>query len=112
MPLLEKGDDKRICFVNTVGSSNFYCEDTADFPAHVSRAPLNMAAKLLFNELHPEGYTFRIYCKDEHATEEKAGEWAAEFFIRGRSLQPTDPPCHSDENRCVLYDWRARELPF
>ena len=63
-PLLEAGQGRRICCVTTVQSSNNAARDCADYPAHVSKAPLNMAMNQLFNGLRPKGYTFRMYCKD------------------------------------------------
>ncbi|MDL2232969.1 SDR family NAD(P)-dependent oxidoreductase [Ruminococcaceae bacterium OttesenSCG-928-L11] len=108
MPLLEEGTGKRICIVTTKASSNFSCYDTAGFAAHVSRAPLNMACTQLFNGLRPKGYTFRLYCKD---VENGNDGWAAEYFTRNRSYEPEDLK-HSDEERIVLRDWMAREVPW
>ena len=80
-------------------------------PAHVSKAPLNMAMNQLFNGLRPEGYTFRMYCKDPDAAPDKAGEYAAEYFTRNRSNEPESYK-HSDENRLVLRDWMNIEIPW
>ena len=108
IPLLEKGEGKRICVVTTKESSNNTTYDTANYYNHVSRAPLNMALTQLFNGLRPEGYTFRAYCKD---IEGKNDNWAFDYFTRARSYEPEDLK-HSDEERIVLRDWQGREVPW
>ena len=111
LPLLEAGQGRRICCVTTVQSSNNAACDCADYPAHVSKAPLNMAMNQLFNGLRPKGYTFRMYCKDPAAAPERAGEYAVEYFTRNRSNEPESYK-HSDENRLVLRDWMNIEIPW
>lgn len=111
LPLLKAGDGKRICAVTSPASSNNATRDFADFPGHISKAPLNMALNQLFNGLRPEGFTFRVYCKDPKASPDRAGEFAAEYFIRNRSNEPESYK-HSDENRLVMRDWMGIELPW
>lgn len=111
LPPLEAGQGRRICCVTTVQSSNNAARDCADYPAHVSKAPLNMAMNQLFNGLRPKGYTFRMYCKDPAAAPERAGEYAVEYFTRNRSNEPESYK-HSDENRLVLRDWMNIEIPW
>lgn len=106
MPMLEVGEGKRICLVTTPEGSQSLCKADSGYGRRMAKASLNMAMKLLFNELRPEGYTFRIYCKDQ-----TQGEYAAELFTRDRSLEPENPP-HSDENRLVLHDSFGGELPW
>lgn len=108
LPLLEQGAGKRICVVTSKESSNNLCEDTANMAAHIAKAPLNMAMTQLFNGLRPEGYTFRMYCKD---LENGRDEWAFDYFTRNRSYEPEDLK-HSDEERIVMRDWMAREIPW
>lgn len=108
LPALQQGGLKRIGVVTTKDASVNLCEDSDNYRNHLSRAPLNMALTQLFNRLRPEGFTFRVYCRDIKGGHD---EWAADFFARGRSNEP-ESPRHSDENRIVLRDWRARELPW
>lgn len=110
-PLLDKGEGKRICCVTSADSSNNAARDIANYPSHVSKAPLNMAINQLFNGMRPDGYTFRMYCKDVSAGPAKAGEYAAEYFTRNRSNEPESYK-HSDENRLVLRDWMNIEIPW
>ncbi|MDR3121767.1 MAG: hypothetical protein LBU58_10630 [Clostridiales bacterium] len=108
LPLLEEGRGKRICVVTTARSSNNGCTGTTGYAERLSRAPLNMAMTQLFNGLRPEGYTFRLYCRDVEGGNDA---WAADYFIRDRSYEPEDLK-HSDEERIVLRDWMAREIPW
>lgn len=111
LPLLKKGNGRRICVVTTAASSNNCTREIDDYPGHISRAPLNMAMNQLFNGLRPDGFTFRMYCKDPGAGADKAGAFAAEYFTRNRSNEPESYK-HSDENRLVLRDWMNIELPW
>ena len=111
MPLLQKGEGKRICVVTTLDSSNNYTRGSDNFARHISKAPLNMALNQLFNKYRPDGFTFRVYCKDMDAGPEKAGEFAAEYFTRNRSNEPESYQ-HSDENRLVMRDWMGIEIPW
>lgn len=120
LPLLEKGDGKRICVVTSKDSCNYLTEECDDFASHVSKAPLNMAMHLLFNGLRSKGFTFRMYCKDKEAAAEKQGAYAAEQFVRDRAYRKEwearkdtiAPYKLTDENRFVLRDWMGRELPW
>lgn len=111
LPLLKKGEGKRICVVTSMDSSNNMTRDTANYPSHISKAPLNMAVNQLFKALRPEGFTFRMYCKDTAAGPDRAGEFAVEYFTRSRSNEPESYK-HSDENRLVLRDWMSLEIPW
>lgn len=111
MPLLDKGEGKRICFVTTDEGSNSLCFECGGFGRHLSKAALNMAANLEFNGLRPQGYTMRMYCKDLKADSSRQGAYAAEYFTRNRSYE-AESFKHSDENRLTLRDSHARELPW
>ncbi len=111
LPLLEKGEGKRICAVTSVESSNNAARGICDYPGHISKAPLNMAMNQLFNGLRPKGYTFRMYCKETDAAPEQAGAFAVEYFTRNRSNEPESYK-HSDENRLVLRDHMGIEIPW
>ncbi len=111
LPLLKEGEGKRICAVTSSAASNNCTRDFTDFPGHVSKAPLNMAMNQLFNGLRPEGFTFRMYCKDPEAAPDRAGEFAVEYFTRNRSNEPESYK-HSDENRLVMRDWMGIEIPW
>lgn len=111
LPLLEKGEGKRICVVTSGSSSNNSTRGICDYPGHMSKAPLNMAMNQLFNGLRPKGFTFRMYCKETDAAPERVGAFAVEYFTRNRSNEPESYK-HSDENRLVLRDHMSIELPW
>ncbi len=88
---------------------------TAWYAYCMSKAALNMGVKLMFNHLHPEGYTFRLYhpgwvrsyMGGQKNTEadlepEVAAAYALPFFLDARA----------DEDRLVLRDYLGREWPF
>ena len=61
MPLMERGGLKRLCFISSEAGSIARAERTAEFGYCMSKAALNMAVKILSNDLSPRGYTFRVY---------------------------------------------------
>jgi NAD(P)-dependent dehydrogenase (short-subunit alcohol dehydrogenase family) len=61
LPLLDAGNLKRLCFVSSEAGSIGRAKRTSWFGYTMSKAALNMATRILFNDLHPQGYTFRVY---------------------------------------------------
>ncbi|MFT3890678.1 MAG: SDR family NAD(P)-dependent oxidoreductase [Anaerolineales bacterium] len=61
LPLMDRGRAKRLRFVSSEAGSITRAERTSWFSYCMSKAVLNMAVKLLFNDLHPAGFTFRVY---------------------------------------------------
>ena len=115
MPLLDRGAMKRLCFVSSEAGSINNAQRTSWFGYCASKAALNMGVKLLFNHLHPEGYTFRVYhpgwmrtymsgAKNPQADmePEEAAVPALAYFLGDLA----------DEGRLVLRDWRGREWPW
>jgi NAD(P)-dependent dehydrogenase (short-subunit alcohol dehydrogenase family) len=106
---------RRLCFVSSEAGSIANSYRTSGFGYYMSKAAVNMAVKITFNRLRPEGYTFRLYHpgwirgymggkKGIHADLEPdvAAEYALPFFLSDRE----------DENRLVLIDNLGREWPF
>jgi NAD(P)-dependent dehydrogenase (short-subunit alcohol dehydrogenase family) len=60
LPLMEHGD-KRLCYVSSEAGSIAVAHRRDMFGYCMSKAALNMAVRLLHNELYSIGYTFRIY---------------------------------------------------
>lgn len=60
LPLMEKGE-KRLCFFSSEAGSITLAHRAGDFPYCISKTCLNMAVRLLFNRLQPQGYRFRLY---------------------------------------------------
>src|ERR1051325_2421863 len=61
LPLTDRGDPKRLCFVSSEAGSITRAQRKAWFGYCMSKAALNMGVKILFNDLRPQGYTFRVY---------------------------------------------------
>lgn len=106
---------KRLCFVSSETGSITRCERQAWYGYCMSKAALNMAVKITFNRLWPEGYTFRVYhpgwirsymhgSKDTEADLEpgEAAEKAIPFFLEERE----------DEGHLVLIDYQGQEWPW
>jgi NAD(P)-dependent dehydrogenase (short-subunit alcohol dehydrogenase family) len=114
LPLLERGQGKRLCFVSSEAGSIARARRTSWFGYCMSKAALNMAVKILFNDLRPRGYTFRLYHpgwirsymsgeKNMEATlePEEAAILALEYFLS-----------QQDEQRLVLHDHEGGEWPW
>jgi len=115
MPLLDRGVMKRLCFVSSEAGSINNAARTSWFGYCMSKAALNMAVRLLFNHLRPEGYTFRVYHPG----------WMRTYMSGERNvkadLEPEEAAVPAlayflgdlaDEGRLVLRDWRGREWPW
>lgn len=108
LPLLRKGDLKRIGMITKKDSSISYCKDASNYGQHMTWAGLNMLGKLYFNLLRPEGFTFRWYCAEENAKGMSAGE----YLLSGLCYDAKEPYIHSDENRLVMRDFYLKEIPW
>lgn len=62
LPLMERDKSaKRLCFVSSESGCISVCHRTDGFLYPMSKTALNMAVRLLFEELHPQGYSFRMF---------------------------------------------------
>ena len=115
LPLTEPSDIKRLCFVSSEAGSIGRAERTSWYGYCMSKAALNMATRILFNDLRPQGYTFRVYhpgwvrsyiggAKNMRAElePEQAAAPALDYFLQSRD----------DEDRLVLRDWQGQEWPW
>jgi NAD(P)-dependent dehydrogenase (short-subunit alcohol dehydrogenase family) len=115
LPLTDRSTLKRLCFVSSEAGSIARSTRTQDYGYCMSKAALNMATKILYNHLHPAGYTFRVYhpgwmrsyMSGSKATAgdlepEEAAVPALAYFL----------PPRADEDRLVLRDWLGREWPW
>ena len=115
LPLTRGSALKRLCFVSSEAGSISRAGRTAWYSYCMSKAALNMGIKILFNHLHPEGYTFRVHhpgwvrsymggTKNLEATlePEEAAAYAIPIFLGPRQ----------DEDRLVLVDYQGNEWPW
>lgn len=60
LPLMENGM-KRLCYISSEAGCLALLHRDSGYSYCVSKTVLNMEVKLMFNELRPKGYTFRLY---------------------------------------------------
>ncbi|WP_172194995.1 SDR family NAD(P)-dependent oxidoreductase [Saccharibacillus qingshengii] len=124
LPLLERGELKRLCFVSSEAGSIGKAERTAWFAYCMSKAALNRGVRLLFDRMRPEGFTFRLYhpgwmrtyMSGERNTEaelepSESAAPALEYFL-GSALPWDGKPHAIDEDELVMRDWQGREWPW
>jgi len=124
LPLTDQSESKRLCFVSSEASSINRCMRTSWYGYCMSKTALNMAVKILFNRLRPQGYTFRVYhpgwmrsyMRGSKSTEgdmepEEAAVPALAYFLRDRAGDP-HLQARYDESRFVMRDWQGREWPW
>ncbi len=118
LPQMDRGEMKRLAYVSSNASSIERLTRTGYYGYCASKAGLNSAVKLLFNQLRPEGYTFRLYHpgwmrsymhgdeKDLRAPlePEEAATSALAYFL------PDQEP--ASEDRLALRDWQGEEWPW
>ena len=115
LPLMAEGEFKRLCFVSSEAGSITVAQRTSWYSYCMSKAALNMAVKIMFNDLHSEGYTFRLYHPGWMRTymsgtkgtaadlePEEAAAKALPIFLNARA----------DEDRLVMVDYLGVEWPF
>jgi NAD(P)-dependent dehydrogenase (short-subunit alcohol dehydrogenase family) len=115
LPLVERGVSKRLCFISSEAGSIGASERTSWYGYCMSKAALNMGGRILFNDLHPAGYTFRVYHPG----------WVRSYMHGAKSmeaeLEPEEAAAYAipillndreDEDRLVLEDYEGREWPW
>lgn len=115
LPLLDRGQAKRLCFISSEAGSIGAAERTSWFSYCMSKAALNMGVKILFNDLHPAGYTFRVYhpgwvrsymhgkkALEANLEPEEAAAYAIPILLNDRE----------DEDRLALVDYEGKEWPW
>jgi len=115
LPLMDCGRSKRLCFVSSEAGSIARARRTAMYGYCMSKAALNMAVRILFNDLYPGGYTFRIYHPGWMRTYiEGQKNMAAELEpeeAAARAL-PVFLGQREDEGRLVMVDHEGSEWPW
>lgn len=117
LPLMDKGQDKRLCYVSSEASSLAESYRIGLMGYCMSKCALNMAVAIMFNSLKPDGYTFRLYHpgymktymlgkKDENADLEpdEAAAYAVAYYLSENGAV--------DEDKLVLRDYKGKEWPW
>jgi NAD(P)-dependent dehydrogenase (short-subunit alcohol dehydrogenase family) len=115
LPLMDRGNSKRLCFVSSEAGSIGASERTSWFGYCMSKAALNMGIRILFNALQPAGYTFRVYHPG----------WVRSYMHGEKSmeadLEPEEAASYAlplllddrvDEDRLVMVDYEGKEWPW
>jgi NAD(P)-dependent dehydrogenase (short-subunit alcohol dehydrogenase family) len=123
VPLIDRSALKRLCFVSSEAGSIGRAGRTAWFGYCMSKAALNMAVRLLFNHLRPDGYTFRVYHpgwvrsymlgRKNHKADlepEEAARPALDYFLSGLPGENGGPA--PDEDHLVMRDYQGQEWPW
>lgn len=111
----DRGSLKRLCFISSEAGSIAQAERTAWFGYCMSKSALNMAVKILFNDLHPDGYTFRVYHPG----------WIRSYMHGEKNMEATLEPEEAatraipillsqreEEGRLSLVDYEGNEWPW
>jgi NAD(P)-dependent dehydrogenase (short-subunit alcohol dehydrogenase family) len=116
LPLTDKSDIKRLCFVSSEAGSIALAHRTRNAGYPMTKAALNMAVRMLHNHLRRDGYTFRLYHPGwmrtymVAGTKSEAGDLEAEESAKAAfSFFAGDI---GDEDRLVLVDNNFKELSF
>jgi Dehydrogenases with different specificities (related to short-chain alcohol dehydrogenases) len=112
LPFMDQGNSKRLCFISSEAGSIGRSERTSWFGYCMSKAALNMGIKILFNDLYPAGYTFRVYHPG----------WIRSFMHGEKNMEATLEPDEAatyalplllndreDEDRLVMVDYEGHE---
>lgn len=115
LPLLDRGTLKRLCFVSSEAGSVERAYRTSWFGYCMSKAAINMAVKLLFNDLRPQGYSFRLYHPG----------WVRGYLSGTKNVQASLEPEEAavpalahflgerdDEDQLAMYDWEGKRWPW
>jgi len=115
LPLLDVGRLKRLCFISSEAGSIGAATRTSWFGYCMSKAALNMGVKILFNDLRPAGYTFRVY-HPGWVRSYMHGEKAAQAHLEPEEAAAYALPIllndNADEDRLALVDYEGNEWPW
>lgn len=115
LPFMERGGLKRLCFISSEAGSIARSERKTEFGYCMSKAALNMAIKILFNDLSHTGYTFRAYHPGwirSYMSGEKNMEATLEPEEAARKAIPILLGRRQDEGPFVLVDDEGSEWPW
>ena len=109
LPLLDKGEGKRLFYMTSKGSSVNETRDTFHYGYNMSKAALHQFLQMVRNKLAPAGYTIRVYDPmHSEISPLSAAEGAVNYTIRRRGTENHDPK-RDDETNLVFRDAEGRQ---
>jgi NAD(P)-dependent dehydrogenase (short-subunit alcohol dehydrogenase family) len=119
LPLMDAAAMKRLCFVSSEVSCINLMKTRPDyhgFPYPMSKSAMNMAIRVMFNQLFASGYTFRLYHPGWMKRVMPDGSRSEEAmydpdFIAEHAAKYFEAPLRDDQ-RLVMYDYLGQEWPF
>lgn len=114
LPLMQEGK-KRLCFVSSEAGSLTLLHREGGYGYCGSKTALNMMVKLMFNELRPQGFTFRLYHPGwirsyMRGKKSTAGKFEPEVTAAAAFVQFTQD--REWEDVLVMTDLRGEAWPF
>lgn len=112
-PLMKDSGIKRLCFVSSEAGVVSVAHRTEVSSYCMSKTALNMALRLMFNQLQPMGYTFRLYHPGwvRSARIEKPGDPVPTFEVDGKlvgKFWPWEAAAPAAEQFIEDRDWEDR----
>ena len=133
LPALDRGTGKRVCFVTSGEAASVnWSRQTRGYGYAMSKAALSQAARICYNRLYPEGYTFRLFDPlVGRVSPRQAADAAYEILTRSRAYgrgplrparragprvalvkPPLSSPAHDRRYRpCPILPSQKRPLP-
>lgn len=113
--LMEDSNLKRLCFISSEAGSITQAKRAEMFSYCMSKAALNMYVKLIYNRLHNQGYSFRLYhpgwirsymrghlAEEGHLSIDEAAKLAAGYFFDNEV----------DESELILYGFDGEKFQY
>lgn len=115
LPAVSESQLRRLCFVSSEAASISRSHRRSWFGYSMSKSALNMGVSILFNDLRPDGFTFRLYHPGWMQTLMKG------TVDREALLSPMDAADRAlkyfldaeiDEDRLVMRDYEGKDWPW
>ncbi|HHX12885.1 MAG TPA: SDR family NAD(P)-dependent oxidoreductase [Clostridiales bacterium] len=113
--LMEDSNLKRLCFISSEAGSITQAKRVEMFSYCMSKAALNMYVKLIYNRLHNQGYSFRLYhpgwirsymrghlAEEGHLSIDEAAQLATDYFFDNEV----------DESELILYGFDGEKFQY
>ena len=118
LPLLDRSEMKRLCFVSSEVSSIVLMKHRADspYPYPMSKSSLNMGVRILHNQLYTQGYSFRLFHPGWMKRRMQDGSLSETAlydpdYIGGIAARYFETPLR-DEHRLVMVDYNGYEWTY